>query len=361
MRAFSTLMILPRSGRIAWKLRSRASTADPPALSPSTRNSSAASGFAIEQSASLPGRPPPPSADLRRIRSRALRAAWRARLAWISLLTIACASFGCSSRNSASLALQVVSTRPRIEGLPELGLGLALELRLAQLHRDDRGEPLAAVVAGQRLLLLLEQPLVARVVVQRPRQRGLEAGEVRAALVGVDVVRERERGLDVAAVPLHRDLDLALVGLVLEVDDVLVHAVLAVVDVGDEVADAALEVEVGAARPPARSSISSSRRPLVRNAISRSRCASVSNEKSVSSKISPSGRKVMVVPVSVDGSPLLERAQRVAALVLLLSTRSRRGASRPAGAPTARSPPRCRRRAGRRTPCSPSPPNLPPA
>ena len=122
MRAFSTLMILPRSGRIAWKLRSRASTAEPPALSPSTRNSSAASGSDTEQSASLPGRPPPPSADLRRIRSRALRAAWRARLAEISLFTIALASFGFSSRKPASLALQLVSTSPRIEGLPSLVL-----------------------------------------------------------------------------------------------------------------------------------------------------------------------------------------------------------------------------------------------
>ena len=37
MRAFSTLRILPRSGRIAWNSRSRASTAVPPALLPSTR------------------------------------------------------------------------------------------------------------------------------------------------------------------------------------------------------------------------------------------------------------------------------------------------------------------------------------
>src|SRR5438067_1739624 len=89
IRAFSTLMILPRSGRIAWKLRSRASTAEPPALSPSTRKSSAACGSEIEQSASLPGRPPPPSADLRRIRPRAFRAARRAQLAGISLFAIA--------------------------------------------------------------------------------------------------------------------------------------------------------------------------------------------------------------------------------------------------------------------------------
>src|SRR4026207_2109874 len=38
IRAFSTLMILPRSGRIAWKLRSRAAPADPPAASPSAPN-----------------------------------------------------------------------------------------------------------------------------------------------------------------------------------------------------------------------------------------------------------------------------------------------------------------------------------
>ena len=42
---------------------------------------------------------------------------------------------------------------------------------------------------------------------------------MRAALVRVDVVREREDRLLVGAVPLHRDLDHALVGPTLEVDD----------------------------------------------------------------------------------------------------------------------------------------------
>ena len=37
MRAFSTLMILPRSGRIAWNSRLRPCLAEPPAESPSTR------------------------------------------------------------------------------------------------------------------------------------------------------------------------------------------------------------------------------------------------------------------------------------------------------------------------------------
>ena len=36
IRAFSTLMILPRIGRIAWYIESRPDLAEPPAESPST-------------------------------------------------------------------------------------------------------------------------------------------------------------------------------------------------------------------------------------------------------------------------------------------------------------------------------------
>ena len=42
----------------------------------------------------------------------------------------------------------------------ELRLRLALELRVADLHRDDRGEPLARVLALEPRVLLLEQPVV---------------------------------------------------------------------------------------------------------------------------------------------------------------------------------------------------------
>jgi hypothetical protein len=55
-RAFSTFRILPRMGRMAWKVRLRASLAEPPAEFPSTMNSSAWRGSREEQSASLPGR-----------------------------------------------------------------------------------------------------------------------------------------------------------------------------------------------------------------------------------------------------------------------------------------------------------------
>src|SRR5258706_14083856 len=58
IRAFCTLRILPRSGRIAWKLRSRPCLAEPPAESPSTRYSSVSLGSETEQSASFPGSNP---------------------------------------------------------------------------------------------------------------------------------------------------------------------------------------------------------------------------------------------------------------------------------------------------------------
>ena len=131
--------------------------------------------------------------------------------------------------------------------IAELGLRLALELRVLELHRDDRREPLAHVLTLEVLVLLLELADLARVGVQRPGECGTEAREVRAALVGVDVVGEREKRLLVGVVPLHRDLHLADVAAVVEVDDLLVQGVPRSlrVQVVDEVDDAAVVLEAG--------------------------------------------------------------------------------------------------------------------
>src|SRR6201991_3364901 len=74
-RAFSTLRILPFNGSTAWVRRLRPCLAEPPAESPSTRNSSDRAGSFSWQSASLPGRPAISSAPLRRGLSGALRVA----------------------------------------------------------------------------------------------------------------------------------------------------------------------------------------------------------------------------------------------------------------------------------------------
>ena len=97
-RAFSTFRILPRSGRIAWTLRSRPCLAEPPAESPSTMKSSLSLGSRDWQSASLPGSEAPSRTPLRRTVSRALRAAMRARAASATLAQIRLATLGFSSR-----------------------------------------------------------------------------------------------------------------------------------------------------------------------------------------------------------------------------------------------------------------------
>ena len=209
-------------------------------------NSSASAGSRTVQSASLPGRVEFSSADLRRVRSRALRAAWRARAASTDFGDDPPRVGRVLLEELAELAVDGLLDQALDRRVAELGLRLALELRVGELHRDHRGQALADVVAGQVLVLLLQQALVARVGVQRPGQRRAEAGEVRAALVGVDVVGEREHRLLVGGVPLHRDLDRAVVGLVVEEDGLAVQGVLVLVQVLDEVDDPAL-VEEGVA------------------------------------------------------------------------------------------------------------------
>ena len=138
-------------------------------------------------------------------------------------------------------------------GVAELGLGLALELWVLKLGRDDRGEAFADVLAAEVVVLLLELALVARVLVERAGQRRAEAAEMAASLDRVDVVGEREDRLLVGGVPLHRDLDRALLALTLERDDLLSDRLLVPVQVLDEVDDPALVAELGPmAEPSAR-------------------------------------------------------------------------------------------------------------
>ncbi|MNS88906.1 hypothetical protein D3C72_1228990 [compost metagenome] len=121
-RARSTLRILPRSGSTAWFLRLRPCLAEPPAESPSTMNSSDSAGSFSWQSASLPGRPAISSAPLRRVRSRALRAASRARAASTILPAMALASFGFSCRNSSRRWPNALSTAGRTSELTSFSL-----------------------------------------------------------------------------------------------------------------------------------------------------------------------------------------------------------------------------------------------
>ncbi len=126
----------------------------------------------------------------------------------------------------------------------QLGLGLALELGLLQLHRDHRGQAVADVVAGEVGVLLLEDRRLARVLVQGCGQGRPEPGEVGAALLGVDVVGVGEDVLgEHGVLVLHRDLDDVALDLALHVHRPRVDHVAVGVEVGHEGLDAALEVE----------------------------------------------------------------------------------------------------------------------
>ena len=130
----------------------------------------------------------------------------------------------------------------------ELGLGLALKLRIGQLDRDNGRKALAHIVAGQIGVFFLEQVLLARVVVDHAGERGAEALKVHAALGSVDVVGKRHDVLAVAAIPLQGYLDLSHLGhgrirvrFSLDVDGFLkgFGDILALVEELDEVDDAA--------------------------------------------------------------------------------------------------------------------------
>ena len=117
-RARSTLRIFPRIGKIACVCGSRASTAVPPAESPSTINSSLSAGLPLWQSLSLSGIPAPDRAVFLRTALRAFFAAIRAWAAATAFLTIRFASVGFSSIHSSSFVLVSFCTNERIETLP---------------------------------------------------------------------------------------------------------------------------------------------------------------------------------------------------------------------------------------------------
>ena len=89
-------------------------------------------------------------------------------------------------------------------GVAELRFRLPLELRVVQLHGDDRRQALTRIVTREVGILLLQNALTARIVVDGARHGLLEAVEVRAALVRVDVVGEsHDRVRRIGCRPLH--------------------------------------------------------------------------------------------------------------------------------------------------------------
>ena len=117
-RAFSTFKIFPFKGKIAWNVLSLPCLAEPPAESPSTKYNSLNAGSFCEQSANFPGSPLPSSAPLRRVSSRALRAASRALEAVITFSMIFLPTEGFSSKNAERASSVADATTPSTSEFP---------------------------------------------------------------------------------------------------------------------------------------------------------------------------------------------------------------------------------------------------
>ena len=126
----------------------------------------------------------------------------------------------------------------------ELVLGLRGEFRVDDLDRKHRGEAFAAVVTGQRDLLLARAAAGIGVGDNLTGQRAAEAGEMGAAVALRDVVGEAQHALVVAIVPPQRTLDASAVAIGLHHDRLVDERRLVAVHRFDERLDAALVVQL---------------------------------------------------------------------------------------------------------------------
>ena len=84
------------------------------------------------------------------------------------------------------------------------------------------------------VFLLLEHARGAGEIIDGARQRGAEAGKVRAAIDGIDGVGEGKNVFGVAVVILQRDFHFHVVALAFDVDGRIVQRLLAAVQMLDE-------------------------------------------------------------------------------------------------------------------------------
>ena len=195
-------------GRMAWVLGFRASLADPPAELPSTMNSSLSRGSrrrAVDQLAGQAG------AVQRRLPSGQVAG----RLGGHpgpgrghGLLDDLAGFAGVLLEPVGQLLVGGPLDERTDRYVPELRLGLTLELRVLEPDRDDGGQALADVLPTQVLVLLLERALGPGVLVGHVGEGLLEPLLVHAAVDGGDAVGERVDALVEPGVPLEGELHL---------------------------------------------------------------------------------------------------------------------------------------------------------
>src|SRR6188472_1358726 len=138
-----------------------------------------------------------------------------------------------------SLVDEILHHRPHF-GRDELVLGLRGEFRIWHLAGKHGREALAAIVAGERHLVLLGNAALFRIGGNLARERAAKASEMRAAVALGDGVRETKYRLVEALVPPERAFDGDALALGLDQDRDRNKGRLIAIDVAHERLDAAL-------------------------------------------------------------------------------------------------------------------------
>ena len=121
-------------------------------------------------------------------------------------------------------------------------------MRLWQLHTDHCHQSFTNIVAGQILFHIFEEAHLLACVIDGPCKRGTEAGEMRSAVHGIDVVGETEYRLGISVVVLQSDLHHHAVTVGFHVNRLIVQNLLATIEVLDEFGNPTVVLELGSLR-----------------------------------------------------------------------------------------------------------------
>ena len=127
----------------------------------------------------------------------------------------------------------------------ELAFGLSFELWLRKLYAYYCDQTFTDIVSREVLFEVFEQAHLLAGVVDGARERSAEAGKMRPAIHGIDIVRKTEDRFGVAVVVLQANLHGHAIAFGLHVNRTVVQHCLAAIQVLNELSDAAVVFEFG--------------------------------------------------------------------------------------------------------------------